>query len=237
MKLLSSKEGSVPLLVLIVVLVLMIVGGGFYYLSKKEMIVKGCAKDARTKNVISNPKITFSCEGGSSKTCDSFSDGSFVCRAEVKEGGHCGVHVGFKTASSGRIEDTSLVRYITGEPGKAVEIEDMLVPIENEEDQKSMVETYNLFGKYLEAFAREDWNQIKGLGIDCGLDKTLVSKYNLRWFIQNSFGQKDGVYLYGVTLKDCEKGCDIQKNKMLSYELHLQRNPTSNQWNCWHKTR
>lgn len=203
--------------------------------SYKEMIVKGYAKDVQTKSIISSPQVTFICGLGLNTACKSSSDGSFICRSEVKEGEHCGVYIGFKTSISGKIEDTALAQYVTGQPGQTLNIGDMFVPLENEEDQKNMAQAFNLFESYLKAYVKEDWSQISNLGIDCGLDKTLVAKYGLRWFIHNSTGQKEGIYSYGVSVRDCESGCDIQKNKIFSYELYLQK--VSQQWKCWNQSK
>ncbi|MCL4366671.1 hypothetical protein M1563_00675 [Patescibacteria group bacterium] len=201
----------------------------------KEMIIKGYAKDVQTKNIISNPKVTFSCETGLNTTCESSASGSFLCRAEVKEGDHCGVYVGFTTSISGKIENTALAQYVGGQPGQTVDIGDMFVPLENEEDQKNMAQAFNLFESYMKAYVKENWDQINNLGIDCGLDRGLVAKYGLKWFIQNSTGQNGDIYSYGVSLRDCENGCDIQKNKIFNYELYLQK--VSQQWKCWNKSK
>lgn len=249
------QQGIASLIIIVGVLLLLGVAGTAYYLAKtgtmspiplqiieqihniqaKEMIVKGYVKDVRTKKIIPNPQVTSICELALNKTCESFNDGSFVCKPKVKEGEHCGIYVKFTTSGSGKIEDTALAQYIAGQPDQTLDIGDMFVPLENREDQKNAVEAFNLFESYLKAYIKEDWNQINNLGIDCGLDKTLAAKYGLRWFIGGLTGRNGDIYSYGVDLRDCEKGCDIQKNKILSYELYLQK--VSQQWKCWNKSK
>ena len=96
-----------------------IISGGGFYVWSRQMVVVGHAKNAYTGQAVGKPDVTISSLYWV-RHCESSSDGRFVCRASVTAGEWIVIWVHQKGKPA-------YARYIIGQPGKRVEISDILV--------------------------------------------------------------------------------------------------------------
>ena len=96
-----------------------IISGGGFYVWSRQMVVVGHAKNAYTGQAVGKPDVTISSLYWV-RHCESSSDGRFVCRASVTAGEWIVIWVHQKGKPA-------YARYVIGQPGKRVEISDILV--------------------------------------------------------------------------------------------------------------